>query len=164
MHFADQSGLLALIGLLLVCRKCGHPQLLKMLLSFNIGLSFSTYTFSNYCLQLISSEWVLGFIHTFELHITEQVNKVNSIHGLIMGVFTYVDSSTVFHIYNAFVIQHLEFCCIVLDNKKLVDLVHVQSRVTCLISYFCISCVTMKDMSYYSCQLLSYSLTRYDSF
>ena len=39
IHFAEQSGVLALIGLLLGWGESGHPHLLEILLDFNIGLS-----------------------------------------------------------------------------------------------------------------------------
>lgn len=81
---------------------------------------------------------------TFEKHISEKINKANSILGLITHTFEYKDESTIITLYKALVRPHLEFANQVWApylKKHVNSIENVQRRMTRLLP-------GMKDLSY----------------
>ena len=99
-----------------------------------------SYELGGQVLDLVNSEKDLGVTIdvdlSFEKHVTEKVNKANSIVGLIRRSFTCLDKNTFLDLYKALVRPHLEYANQVWSPKLVRHinmLENVQDRATKLI-------------------------------
>ena len=121
--------------------KCSHIHLGRTLLD-------SEYEFENIQLKKCSQVKVIGVIidreKSFDEHISNKVNKANSIFGSIRRSFHFLDAKTFLPLYKSLVRTHLDYASAVYHPYKIkhIDqLVGVQRRLTNQLP-------EMKDLSY----------------
>ncbi|XP_076106243.1 uncharacterized protein LOC143074933 [Mytilus galloprovincialis] len=97
----------------------------------------SKYTLKSTILQKVTEEKDIGVIIdaelNFEKHISEKVNKANSMFALLRRTFQYLDTDTFVPLYKTLVRTHLEFASSVWHPYKIkyVDMIeNVQRRAT----------------------------------
>ena len=108
------------------------------------------YIMNNKNLAPVEEECDLGVTFSKDLklsqHISEKINKANSILALIKGTFEYIDKHSFLRLYTAPVCPHIEFANVVWHpylRKDILSIERVQMRATRLVSH-------LKDLPYES--------------
>ena len=127
-----------LITAILICMQMIH--LFIMVIQILISLSYAIEMFiSGQKIQQVDSHKYLGVLMDSKLNFSEHVkkvcNKINSSISLLARTRKFVDQPTAFLLYNALVLPHIDFCCMVWSAKRTLvsKIKKLQNRALCIV-------------------------------